>query len=65
LCYHAVHNHTHHKIPHPVNHFNVHVKQQPGLSYPPPVSTVHINETAIASPADPSACPPGYYPPQQ
>jgi hypothetical protein len=63
LCYYGIHNHTHNRIPYPVNHFNVHVKQQPGMSYPPPVSTVHINETAIAAPANP--CGPGYCPPQQ
>ncbi len=37
-------NHTHTAIPNPVNNVDVHVTQQPGLSYPPPASEVHIRE---------------------
>lgn len=37
-------NHTHTAIPGPVSDVNVHVNQTPGLSYPPPASSVHINE---------------------
>ena len=58
LCYHAVHNHTHQRIPHPVNHFNVHVKQEPGFRYPHPVSTVNINEQAIPNPPVTAPCGP-------
>jgi hypothetical protein len=64
LCYHAIHNHTHHQIPHPVNHFNVHVRQQPGLSYPKPVSQVHINEQVFPDPVQLPG-PQPYCPPQQ
>jgi hypothetical protein len=65
LCYHAMHNHTHHKIPPPVNHFNVHVKQEPGFRYPPPASSVHINETAYPCPPQQipcDDCPPAHLP---
>jgi hypothetical protein len=68
LCYHAIHNHTHQRIPGPVNHFNIHVKQEPGFRYPQPVSSVHINESAYPTPPmrvhcpEPcdQGCPPGY-----
>jgi hypothetical protein len=61
LCYHSVQNHTHQRIPGPVHHFNVHVKQEPGFRYPQPASSVHINETAYPDPMCPQPnCPPGY-----
>jgi len=44
---HVVKNHTHMHIPEPVEHFNIHVRQQPGLSYPKPVHSVHIREQSI------------------
>jgi hypothetical protein len=44
---HAITNHTHMHIPEPVEHFKVHVRQQPGLSYPKPVHSVHIREQSI------------------
>jgi hypothetical protein len=44
---HSVTNHTHMHIPEPVDHFKVHVRQQPGLSYPKPVHSVHIREQSI------------------
>jgi hypothetical protein len=66
LCHHGIHNHTHHRIPGPVHHFNVHVKQEPGFRYPKPVSSVHINETAHPTPPmqmcpdNCQECPPGH-----
>lgn len=67
LCYHSIQNHTHQRIPGPVNHFNIHVKQDPGFRYPQPVSSMHINETAYPTPPMRCACPdpncqPGYAP---
>jgi hypothetical protein len=44
---HAITNHTHMHIPEPVEHFKIHVRQQPGLSYPKPVHSVHIREQSI------------------
>ncbi len=44
---HTIKNHTHMHIPEPVDHFQVHVRQQPGLSYPKPVHKVHIREQSI------------------
>jgi hypothetical protein len=61
LQHHAVHNHTKSKIPHPVDHFDIHVKQVPGFSYPQPVSQVNIEERAYpAAPMQPYCpnCPP-------
>jgi hypothetical protein len=57
MCHHAIHNHTHHRIPGPVHHFNIHVKQEPGFRYPQPVSTVNINETAYPTPPMKVHCP--------
>jgi hypothetical protein len=50
LCHHAIHNHTRQRIPPPTNHFNIHVKQEPGFRYPPPVSSVHVNEQVCPDP---------------
>jgi hypothetical protein len=64
MCYHGIHNHTHHRLPPPTHHFNVHVKQEPGFRYPQPVSSVHINETAYPTPpmkAHCDDCPPTHY----
>ncbi|HUE74727.1 MAG TPA: hypothetical protein VMP01_27915 [Pirellulaceae bacterium] len=44
---HTIKNHTHMHIPEPVDHFRVHVRQQPGMSYPKPVHKVHIREQSI------------------
>ena len=44
---HTIKNHTHMHIPGPVDHFSIHVRQQPGLSYPKPVHRVHIKEQSI------------------
>lgn len=44
---HTVKNHTQYHIPGPTEHFKVHVKQQPGFSYPKPVNKVHIREQNI------------------
>jgi hypothetical protein len=44
---HTIKNHTRMHIPEPVDHFGVHVRQQPGLSYPKPVHRVHIREQSI------------------
>jgi hypothetical protein len=44
---HSIKNHTQYHMPDPVEHFRVHVKQQPGFSYPKPVNKVHIREQNI------------------
>lgn len=44
---HTMKNHTHYHIPGPTEHFKVHVRQQPGFSYPKPVNRVHIREQNI------------------
>ncbi|QDU27465.1 hypothetical protein ETAA8_25530 [Anatilimnocola aggregata] len=44
---HMMKNHTHYHIPGPTEHFKVHVRQQPGFSYPKPVNKVHIREQNI------------------
>jgi hypothetical protein len=46
----AMHNHTPHAIPGPTPNINVHVKQQPGLTYPRPADTVLIREQTIRPP---------------
>jgi hypothetical protein len=58
LCFHGMHNHTHMRMPPRDTHFNVHVKQEPSMSYPQPVTSVHINERAYPDPLCPE-CPPG------
>jgi len=40
----TMHNHTKVSMPEPVQHFNVHMRQTPGYSYPQPVDTVRIRE---------------------
>lgn len=40
----TMHNHTKVSMPEPVQHFNVHMRQTPGYSYPKPVDTVRIRE---------------------
>lgn len=40
----TMHNRTKVDIPEPVQHFNVHMRQTPGYSYPKPVDTVRIRE---------------------
>lgn len=47
---HVITNHTKMHIPGPVEKFNVHVQQKPGLSYPKPVSKVHIQEHTYTPP---------------
>jgi len=44
---HVMHNHTHMSIPDPVNKMKIHVRQQPGFSYPKPANRVHIREQTI------------------
>ena len=68
-----IHNHTAMQIPGPTPEVNVHVRQNPGLSYPRPADRVLIQEKTIRAPhynnqppADmvdgvlPENCPPGY-----
>lgn len=45
-----IHNHTAQAIPGPTPNVNVHVKQNPGLSYPRPADTVLIREDTIRPP---------------
>lgn len=45
-----MHNHTATLIPGPTPNVDVHVRQQPGLSYPRPVNKVLINEQTIRPP---------------
>jgi hypothetical protein len=47
---HTIKNHTKMHIPSPVKDFKIHVKQEPGLSYPKPVSKVHITERSHMPP---------------
>jgi hypothetical protein len=44
---HVMKNHTHMHIPQPTENFKIHVRQQPGFSYPKPVNRVHIREQNI------------------
>ncbi len=44
---HVIRNHTHMHIPQPVDNVKMHVRMQPGYSYPNPVSRVHITEQNI------------------
>ena len=44
LMSHTIKNHTRQRIPGPVNHFKIGVKQSPGFSYPKPVSRAFIHE---------------------
>ena len=45
-----IHNHTAMQIPPPTPKVNVHVKQQPGLTYPRPADKVFIREQTIRPP---------------
>ncbi len=47
---HTIQNHTHHAIPGPVPHVDIHVKQTPGLSYPPPAHRAYIHEEVTPAP---------------
>ena len=47
---HVIVNHTKSHIPPPTRKFKIDVKQQPGFSYPKPVSRVHITETTHVPP---------------
>ncbi len=47
---HSIVNHTKSKIPGPVGHFRMDVKQEPGYSYPLPVNHVNITERSYAPP---------------
>jgi hypothetical protein len=44
---HVIRNHTHMHMPQPVDEVKMHVRMQPGYSYPNPVSRVHITEQNI------------------
>ena len=46
----TINNHTAHAIPGPTPQIDVHVKQQPGLSYPRPANKVLIRERTIRPP---------------
>jgi len=56
---HTMHNHTQVALPAPTSHMNVHVRQTPGISYPPPAANVYIHENAV-----PQGPPAGYCPPE-
>ncbi len=71
---HSIVNHTKSKIPGPVAHFRVDVKQEPGFSYPAPVNHMQVTERSYSPPtlfhqpkrdecvgdaADCPVCPPG------
>ncbi|MEM6365398.1 MAG: hypothetical protein AAF745_13310 [Planctomycetota bacterium] len=56
---HTIRNHTHMHIPRPVEHMQIDVRQQPGMSYPNPVSRVRITEQNI-HPGVPNARPQHY-----
>jgi len=57
---HVIKNHTHVNMPEPVEKFKVHVKQQPGFSYPQPPSRMHIREQSI-HPSVPYGPPHGHH----
>jgi hypothetical protein len=44
---HSITNHTRMHIPGPTEHMKIHVKQQPGFSYPKPANHVYIKEQMI------------------
>ncbi len=46
----SMHNHTAHAIPGPTTGVNVHVKQQPGLTYPRPADKILVKERTIRPP---------------
>ena len=43
---HEIVNHTHVNIPDPTEHVEIHVKQEPGISYPAPANRVDITESS-------------------
>jgi hypothetical protein len=47
---HVIANHTHSCIPEPVENFKIHVRQQPGYSYPAPPTRMHVREQSIHPP---------------
>jgi hypothetical protein len=47
---HTIANHTKSHIPGPVKHFKMDVKQEPGFSYPQPVSHMSVTERSYAPP---------------
>jgi hypothetical protein len=44
---HVIRNHTHMNIPRPTEKVSMHVRQQPGMSYPAPADRIHISEQNI------------------
>ena len=47
---HVMRNHTPMHIPQPVKKFKIHVRHQPGYSYPAPPTRMHIREQMIHPP---------------
>jgi hypothetical protein len=47
LQHHSMKNHTHMHIPGPTEHMKMHVRQQPGFSYPKPASRIWVKEQTI------------------
>ncbi|MFG0289605.1 MAG: hypothetical protein ACF8CQ_15605 [Rhodopirellula sp. JB044] len=60
---HTIRNHTHMHMPRPVEDLRIDVRQQPGMSYPNPVSRIRVTEQNI-HPGVPNARP-GYEHPSQ
>jgi hypothetical protein len=60
---HTIRNHTHMHMPRPVNDVRIDVRQQPGMSYPNPVSRIRVTEQNI-HPGVPNQRP-GYEHPSQ
>ncbi len=50
LTNHTMVNHTPHSIPRPTSNFKIHVKQNPGYSYPVPPNRMYIREQMIHPP---------------
>ncbi len=44
---HVIRNHTHMNIPRPTEKVSMHVRLQPGMSYPAPADRVHITEQNV------------------
>lgn len=47
---HVMKNHTRSSMPEPVNKFKIHVRQQPGYSYPAPPTRMRVREQSIHPP---------------
>lgn len=47
---HVMRNHTPYRMPEPVNKFKIHVRQQPGYSYPAPPTRMRVREQMIHPP---------------